>query len=161
MTKIQVVSEHQSFQKIVRELQTKFTRFYTRFLSRMNLTLPQFALVSLVYHDGDAQMNSFAKRLMISLPAVTHLVDRLERDQFVRRLPHKTDRRITMIRITEKGKRAVEETQGRVQLLFVNTLGRFKREEQKAIQAFYSIFSNQLEEEIHKESGPLKKRKGK
>src|SRR3989338_7560335 len=115
-----MLTSSSEFQRTVRELQLKFTRFYARFLAHRNLTFPQFAFISLAYHEGEAQMNAFAKRMMISLPAVTYLVDRLEREKFIRRIPHPHDRRATLIRITEKGKRAVEQTQGRIQQLFMN-----------------------------------------
>src|SRR3989338_7039473 len=94
------------FQKTIRGLQLKFTRFYAHFLSKQKLTFPQFALLSIAYHEGSVQMSSFAKRMMISLPTVTHLVDRLERAGFIRRTPHESDRRITLIKIKSKGEKA-------------------------------------------------------
>ena len=141
----------QEFQDTVRQLQLKFTRFYARFLSQHDLTFPQFALISLAYHEGEAPMNAFAKRLMISLPAVTHLVDRLERDGFIRRIAHGRDRRVTLIRITEKGKKAVAETQGRIQKLFLGLLREFPLRDRAAIQKFYVRFAAQLEYELRAE----------
>lgn len=35
---------------------------------------------------------------------VTYQIDRLEKDGFVRRVPHPTDRRVTLVRLTPKGK---------------------------------------------------------
>jgi DNA-binding MarR family transcriptional regulator len=148
------------FQRTVRQLQLKFTRFYTRFLARRNLTFPQFALVSLLYHEGEAPMNTFAKRLMLSLPAVTYLVDRLEREKFIVRSPHAKDRRVTLLKIKEKGKRAVEQTQGRIQQLFMDTLFEFDVPERPIIQSFYVKFSARLENEIKQEpSTPRKPKK--
>ena len=144
-------SRDREFQNLIRQLQIRFTRFYARFLSRHDLTFPQFALVSLAYHEGDAPMNAFAKRLMISLPAVTHLVDRLEREKFIRRIPHGYDRRVTLIRITEKGRKAVAETQGRIQKLFLNLLLQFPKRDRETIQNFYAKFSAQLEYELRGE----------
>ena len=129
------------FQKTVRELQLKFTRFYARFLSKQNLTFSQFALTSLVYHGGEAPMSALARKLMISLPAVTHLVDRLEREKMIKRVPHGKDRRVTLIRITKKGGAAVQETQGRIQKLFMKTMLDFhKKFLNKIIASILVIF---------------------
>jgi len=139
------------FQKTVRELQLKFTRFYACFLSKRNLTFSQFALVSLVYHGGETPMSKLAKKLMISLPAVTHLTDRLERERFIKRIPHGSDRRVTLIRITKRGVAAVEETQGRIQKLFIKTLLDFHPRERPIIQDFYVRFSGELEKQLYAE----------
>ena len=142
------------FQKTVRELQLKFTRYYAKSLSEHHLSVSQFALVSLVYHGGEAPMSSLAKRLMISLPAVTHLVDRLERDKFIKRASHPTDRRVTLIRITKKGEKAVYETQGRIQKLFMKTLHAFEPKERYVVQDFYVRFSGELEKQLHEVGKP-------
>jgi DNA-binding MarR family transcriptional regulator len=41
-------------------------------------------------------------------PTVTRLLDRMESRGQVERLPHESDRRITLVRITRKGLKAVE-----------------------------------------------------
>ena len=145
------------FQKTVRELQLKFTRFYAQALSKQRLSFSQFALVSFIYHGGDAAMNVLAKHLMVSLPAVTYLGDRLERDGVVRRPSHGHDRRITLIRITEKGNRAVEETQVKIQKLFVKTLLAFGPRERSVIQKFYVDFSHQLETQLAQTVIPVRR----
>jgi DNA-binding MarR family transcriptional regulator len=41
-------------------------------------------------------------------PTVTRLLDRMEAREQVERLPHESDRRVTLVRITRKGAKAVE-----------------------------------------------------
>lgn len=40
-------------------------------------------------------------------PTVTRLLDRLEAQEYVERLPHETDRRVTLVRITPQGQHLV------------------------------------------------------
>lgn len=57
-------------------------------------------------------MRVMGERLQLHPTSVTNIVDRLERDGLVKRLPHPTDRRTTLVEITEDGRaRATEATQ--------------------------------------------------
>ncbi len=53
--------------------------------------------------DGPLAMGELAHRLNVDRPNLTTLVDSLESDQLVRRLPHPGDRRITMVEATASG----------------------------------------------------------
>jgi DNA-binding MarR family transcriptional regulator len=49
-------------------------------------------------------MRVMGERLQLHPTSVTNIVDRLEKDGLVRRLPHPTDRRTTLVEITEDGR---------------------------------------------------------
>ncbi|MBQ6643856.1 MAG: MarR family transcriptional regulator, partial [Saccharopolyspora sp.] len=57
-------------------------------------------------------MRVMGDRLQLHPTSVTNIVDRLEHDKLVRRVPHPTDRRTTLVEITDDGrdlmKRATE-----------------------------------------------------
>ena len=62
-------------------------------------------------HDGGPQrMADLASALDVSPRNVTTLVDGLERDGFVRRRPHPTDRRATVIELTDSAHGAVDRS---------------------------------------------------
>ena len=46
---------------------------------------------------------------MVHVTSVTHAIRRLEADGLVERLPHPTDGRTTLVRITELGRSTVED----------------------------------------------------
>jgi DNA-binding MarR family transcriptional regulator len=52
-------------------------------------------------------MRVMGERLQLHPTSVTNIVDRLEKDSLVRRTPHPTDRRTTLVAITEAGKKLV------------------------------------------------------
>src|SRR3989442_6180475 len=54
-------------------------------------------------------MGDVAKAFGVTLPAVTHIVDRLEQKAFLVRGDHPADRRIYMLDLTRAGKALVEE----------------------------------------------------
>jgi DNA-binding MarR family transcriptional regulator len=54
-------------------------------------------------------MGDVAKAFGVSLPAVTHIIDRLEQKQFVVRGDHPADRRVYVLELTRQGKALVQE----------------------------------------------------
>ncbi|OLR91482.1 MarR family winged helix-turn-helix transcriptional regulator [Actinokineospora bangkokensis] len=63
------------------------------------------ALVLLTFSKaGSLPMRVMGERLQLHPTSVTNIVDRLEADGLVRRLPHPTDRRTTLAEITDEGR---------------------------------------------------------
>ncbi len=59
--------------------------------------------------DGDPiSIGDLAQVTVTKQPTVTRLLDRMESKGQVERLPHPSDRRITLVRITPKGSRTIE-----------------------------------------------------
>jgi DNA-binding MarR family transcriptional regulator len=48
-------------------------------------------------------------RLMLHPTSVTNIIDRLEQQELVQRIPHPTDRRTVLAQITEDGRQVVEK----------------------------------------------------
>lgn len=62
------------------------------------------ALVLLTFsRTGRLPMRVMGERLQLHPTSVTNIVDRLQADGLVRRTPHPTDRRATLVEITEPG----------------------------------------------------------
>ncbi|WP_199439230.1 MarR family winged helix-turn-helix transcriptional regulator [Umezawaea beigongshangensis] len=70
------------------------------------LTFARFeALVLLTFsRAGSLPMRVMGERLQLHPTSVTNIVDRLEGDGLVRRVPHPTDRRTTLVEITDAGR---------------------------------------------------------
>lgn len=78
-------------------------------LRPFGLTFARFEVVLLLSwaRGGAMSLGRMQHRLLIHQAAVTNLVDRLEQDGLVRRVPHPSDRRTTLAEITEKGRSIV------------------------------------------------------
>ena len=79
-------------------------------LKPFDLTFARFeALVLLTFsRAGALPLGKMGERLMIHPTSVTNIVDRLEGQGLVRRVPHPTDRRTTLCEITDEGRARVE-----------------------------------------------------
>lgn len=72
---------------------------------RDNASWPRMRLLSLVSVYGAKPMSELAEVSGLTARNVTSIVDILERDGFVRRVPDAKDRRVTRIEPTEEGRR--------------------------------------------------------
>jgi DNA-binding MarR family transcriptional regulator len=67
------------------------------------LTVARAEVVWLVHHHGPMRQRDLADALRVSPRNVTGLLDALEATGFVARTPHPSDRRATLIQLTDKG----------------------------------------------------------
>lgn len=75
-----------------------------RFLSaRYGLTSPQFQLLKAAVQDNNMTLGGLSEQLNCSRGNVTGIVDRLERDQWLKRERSTDDRRVITVRLTDKG----------------------------------------------------------
>ena len=145
------MNEKESFAGVFRRIQPKFSRLFSRILTEAGLTLPQYALLNQLLDTGPVPMTGLAVKLHITKPAVTHLVDRLEKKQCLRRLPHPKDRRVSLLAIQPKGEKIVREMQTFILNFLLKTLDRFSTGEKKTISRFYARLSQTLDEVLAKQ----------
>jgi DNA-binding MarR family transcriptional regulator len=67
-----------------------------------------FYMLGVLKHNGIQSMSEIGKKLAMSKPNVTSLVDKIVAEEWAERLPDENDRRIINIRITEKGIQAFD-----------------------------------------------------
>ncbi|HET8641076.1 MAG TPA: MarR family transcriptional regulator [Pseudonocardiaceae bacterium] len=68
------------------------------------MTYPRMNLIHALAEDGPQIMSALGDRLGVSARNITVLVDGLEKEGFARRVPHPSDRRATIIELTETGR---------------------------------------------------------
>lgn len=80
-------------------------------LKRHGLTFARYeALVLLTFaRRSSLPMRVMGERLQLHPTSVTNIVDRLEKDRLVKRVPHPTDRRTTLVDITDDGRSRQEK----------------------------------------------------
>ncbi len=81
----------------------------TQTLARDGLTVPRAHLVWLLHHGGATTQRALADALKVSPRNITGLVDGLVATGLVTREPHPTDRRATLVSLTDGGASTVAE----------------------------------------------------
>jgi DNA-binding MarR family transcriptional regulator len=67
------------------------------------LTLPQFAVLEILYHKGDLRICDIIERTLSTGGNMTVVVDNLAKDGLIARYPDPDDRRASLLSITETG----------------------------------------------------------
>src|SRR3989449_820676 len=88
---------------------TTFRQLLWQKASELDLTYAQSQVLFYVAEHPECHMGDVAKAFGVTLPAVTHIVDRLEQKQFLLRGDHPADRRVYLLELTRQGKALVQE----------------------------------------------------
>ncbi len=86
-----------------------FERWASRKAAVAGASVPRLRLLNAVHCHGPQKMADLADALAVTPRNVTALVDGLESDGLVRRVPHSTDRRITLVELTGGSDRVAEQ----------------------------------------------------
>jgi DNA-binding MarR family transcriptional regulator len=80
-------------------------------LAPLGLTFSRYEALVLLHfsRQGQLPLGKMGARLMVHPASVTNTIDRLEADGLVARVPHPTDRRTTLARITTDGTRVMDQ----------------------------------------------------
>src|SRR6059036_4383642 len=90
---------------------TTFRQLLWQKASEIDLTYAQSQVLFHVAEHPDCHMGEVAKAFGVTLPAVTHIVDRLEQKNLLTRADHPTDRRVYVLDLTRGGRALVDELQ--------------------------------------------------
>ena len=77
-----------------------FDRWANRKAVEAGISAQRLRLLNIVHCNGPQKMADLAEALAVTPRNVTALVDGLESEGLVRRVPHSTDRRITLVELT-------------------------------------------------------------
>jgi DNA-binding MarR family transcriptional regulator len=85
-------------------------------LKPLGLTFPRYEALMLLYYSrrGTLPLGLMGERLQVHRASVTNVIDRLEAQGLVRRVPHASDRRAVLAELTDEGRRVAEEATERL-----------------------------------------------
>lgn len=73
------------------------------------LTVSQFAVLEVLYHKGDLRISEIIEKVLSTGGNMTVVIDNLVKDDLVKRCIDPKDRRVTLISITEKGRKLISD----------------------------------------------------
>lgn len=87
----------------------RLLRYLRREDAASGISAPQLSVLSVLVFQGPQTMTELARAEQVRLPTMSKLVGDLERQGLVRRASDRTDRRISRISATGKGRSLLEE----------------------------------------------------
>ncbi|CCK28686.1 hypothetical protein BN159_4307 [Streptomyces davaonensis JCM 4913] len=105
-----------------------------RGVAEHGLTRARAGLLWALFHDGSMTQRALAARLQVTPRNVTGLLDALEADGLVARAAHPTDRRATLVSLTEPGRTLTAGLRGGRDALALELFGDMPAAQLAAIQ---------------------------
>ncbi|MET3574606.1 MarR family winged helix-turn-helix transcriptional regulator [Bhargavaea ullalensis] len=78
-------------------------------LDNYPITPPQFVALQWLLELGDMTIGDLSNKMYLAFSTTTDLVDRMEKNQLVKRVRDEQDRRVVRIHLLEDGERIIEE----------------------------------------------------
>jgi len=95
-----------------RELTNTFEyidKSHAKRIAHLNLTNPQFSVLSSLYENGAMPLNHISKQLNVTGANITCVMDNLQKRNYAERIPSTNDRRIINAQLTKEGKNVVKK----------------------------------------------------
>lgn len=84
-------------------------KMHSKHLLNDKLTAPQFGVLDVLNQKGPMSLKQISDELMVTGANITCVMDNLEKDSLVKRVPSKTDRRVINAELTTKGKNKIDK----------------------------------------------------
>ena len=82
----------------------KLRKVQSKQMYGQNLTAPQFGVMEVLNRLGPVPLKKISEELMVTGANITCVVDNLEKENFVKRINSKEDRRVILAELTPSGK---------------------------------------------------------
>lgn len=98
-------------------------------LSDYKITPPQFLALQWLFEEGDMTIGELSNRMYLAFSTTTDLIDRMEKNELVRRVKDPHDRRVVRIHLLEKGRVLIGEVIRKRQAYLQGVLSHFSPDE--------------------------------
>lgn len=112
------------------------------------ITKPQIMMLYAIYTYEKCRLSQLAEKMEVKPSAITVMIDRLERENFVKRSHDPDDRRAVIVALTKSGEEVLEEVMGEWNDVLKQYLAKFELEEVR-------ILTELLEKLVGKEKGEV------
>ena len=131
------------------------SRRLTKTLAReYGLTGPQLTVVKILEQLGDLSLSSLSSRIRAQNSTVTGIIDRMERENLVVRARSTEDRRIVLIRLTEKGRRLAGRIHIEPMEIFRRALDDLPRKDIEELFRILRVLQHNVRDAIAGEAAP-------
>jgi len=107
----------------------------------LSLTIAQVKSLFYIYNEGTINFRQLAAAMKVTPSNVTGIIDRLVEQQLVTRTENPEDRRMLMLRLTDKGESLINNLRERRVSQMSSLLTKMTREELETIQKGFAVLS--------------------
>ncbi|MHB1909239.1 MAG: MarR family winged helix-turn-helix transcriptional regulator [Nitrososphaerales archaeon] len=105
----EIVNDKIDLWRSVSDSWKKLTREVEKNLARVGIGIPELRILRTLEDSGPTQMARLSLAALLTQPAITVIVDKLEDQGYVERARSKEDRRVINIKITQSGEALLKD----------------------------------------------------
>jgi DNA-binding MarR family transcriptional regulator len=117
-----------------------------RFARTTGLSMPQFSLLTQMYHRGACGMSGISERFEITPAAASQMVDKLVQSGYVVREEDPTDRRAKTLNLTPKGRQLIDAGNEERYRWVEDLAGKLNAEERARIVEALEVMTQAMQE---------------
>ena len=91
------------------QVNSYFTKVLNENISKFGLNLTDFSVLDLLFQKGEQTTQKIGEKMLITSGSITYIVNKLEKMGLICRNKSETDKRITYIKLTKKGRETIFE----------------------------------------------------
>ncbi|AKV03641.1 Transcriptional regulator, MarR family [Labilithrix luteola] len=129
-------------------LYTESRRITKELARRADLTGPQLTVVKMLEQIGDMSLSELSDKIRAQNSTVTGIIDRMEREDLVKRERSKEDRRVVFIRLTAKGRELAREIPVEPMEIFRSALESLSAQEMRDLMRIMTKLARRVKQQI-------------
>lgn len=141
------VKEQEVFNILTGKISTTINRALLRAFAKedLNITTEQWSVLACLWNEDKVTQRELCDLTRKDKPSMTRLIDNLERNKIVVRVPHATDRRVNLIHLTQYGANLNEKVTDVVQRVVDKSLEGVSEDEVNFARALLNKVINNLD----------------
>lgn len=114
-------------------------------LNDVDITPPQFEALQYLIYEQNLTIGELSSRMYLACSTVTDLLDRMERNELVKRVKDENDRRIVRITVLEKGHELLESVMETRRNYVSEIMSELSEETINGIDESFRVFNEKVE----------------
>lgn len=110
-----------------------------------SVTMQQLRVMMILYADGPTRVSVLARKLNVSTPTITGILDRLVKHEFTYRTDDPRDRRVVLNALTDKGREVIEHLQPLDSTRLTRAIESLSDEQQRSVRSALSTLVDAVE----------------
>lgn len=115
-----------------------------KILNNYPITSPQFIALQWLIDEGNLTIGELSQKNGLAFSTTTDLVDRMEKNDLVKRIKDDSDRRVVRIQILDKGKKIIKEVIHKRQDFLGDVLETFSSDQVNELSELLKILQKQM-----------------
>jgi len=136
---------------VIADLETKFRHISTlikqygrKILRNYPITSAQFIALQWFIEEDDVTIGELSNKIGLAYSTTTDLVDRMEKNELVKRVKDPKDRRVVRIRVLHKGETIIREVIQKREDYLAKVLEKFSLQQTMTLSELLSLLQDQM-----------------